>query len=139
MEALGQIIAAIVAFVIEVTFHAIVFVFYLILGIFSPRYREKLRAKRETSAWNKFCLSLGITMYSVALIFALLFWTPFMLRDKSDITDKDEKDTLDIQLSHEEAERIKKTTEIDELVDVAGEIIKRKLDDKKDADGQNAD
>ncbi len=49
MEALVEIVMAIISFLIEMTIHAAVFIFLLIMAIFSPRYRSKLRERWDTS------------------------------------------------------------------------------------------
>jgi heme/copper-type cytochrome/quinol oxidase subunit 2 len=132
MEALGQLLVAIVTFIFEVTIHAVVFVFHLIMAIFSPAYREKLRDDWDTSAWKRFNIVLGVTMYSAALILALLFWIPALLRSTPEVADADKKPSVTIEFSSDEVQRMKNTKEIDELVDVAGDIIKRKLAERKE-------
>lgn len=129
MEALGQLVVAIVAFLVEVTIHAAVFIFHLVMAIFSPRYREKLRDDWATSAWRKFSIVLGVTMYSAVLIFALLFWTTALSKRTPDA---DRKQSPTIELSSEEVQRMKNTRKLDELVDVAGGIMKRKLAEQKE-------
>jgi heme/copper-type cytochrome/quinol oxidase subunit 2 len=128
MEALGQLLVAIVTFIFEVTIHAIVFIFLLVMSIFSPRYREKLREEWETSIWKRFGIVLGVTMYSAALILALLFWIPFLLRYPPEEGEPNQNSSVTIELSSEEVQRMKHTKEIEELVDVAGGIIKRKME-----------
>ena len=132
MEALGQLLVAIVTFIFEVTIHAIVFIYLLVMSIFSPRYREKLREEWETSIWKRFSIVLGVAMYSVALILALLFWIPFLLRASPEAAEQDQNSSVKIEFSSEEVQRMKDTKEIDELVDVAGGIIKRKLEERKE-------
>lgn len=139
MEALGQLLVAIVTFIFEVTIHAVVFIFHLVMAIFSPRYREKLRDDWDTSAWKRLSIVLGVTMYSAALIVALLFWTPFLLRPTPVAADTDQKSSETIEFSSEEAERMKNTKEISELVDVAGDIIKRKLAEREEEEQNKSD
>ena len=132
MEALGQLLVAIVTFLFEVTIHAVVFVFHLVMAVFSPRYREKLQKDWDTSAWKRFSIVLGVTMYSVALILALLFWIPALSRRTPEVAEADKKPSVTIEFNSEEVQRIKNTKEIDDLVDVAGGIIKRKLAERKE-------
>lgn len=139
MEALGQLLVAIVTFIFEVTIHAVVFIFHLVMAIFSPRYRDKLRDDWDTSAWKRLSIVLGVTMYSAALIVALLFWTPFLLRPTPVAADTDQKSSETIEFSSEEAERMKNTKEISELVDVAGDIIKRKLAEREREEQNKSD
>ena len=139
MEALGQLLVAIVTFIFEVTIHAVVFIFHLVMAIFIPQYREKLRDDWDTSAWKRFSIVLGVTMYSAALIVALLFWTPFLLRPTPVAADTDRKSSETIEFSSEEAERMQNTKEISELVDVAGNIIKRKLAEREEEEQNKSD
>ena len=74
MEILLELIGAIIAFIIEVTIHALVFLFLLFMATFSPKYRKKLRDDWNTSNWKRFSIVLGIGMYSIALILALFVW-----------------------------------------------------------------
>jgi heme/copper-type cytochrome/quinol oxidase subunit 2 len=138
MEALGQLLVAIVTFIFEVTFHAIVFIFHLVMAIFSPRYRERLQDDWDTSAWKRFSIVLGVTMYSAALIFALVFWITALSRRTPEVADTDKKPSVTIDFSNEEVQRMKNTKELDELVDVAGGIIKRKLAERKEEAEQAA-
>ena len=119
-------------FIFEVTVHAVVFTFHLIMAIFSPGYREKLRGDWDTSAWKRFSIVLGVTMYTGALIIALAFWIPALSRRTPEVDDADKKPSVTIEFSSDEVQRMKSTKEIDELVDVAGEIIKRKLAERKE-------
>ncbi|MFT6577198.1 MAG: heme/copper-type cytochrome/quinol oxidase subunit 2 [Akkermansiaceae bacterium] len=132
MEALGQLLVAILTFIFEVTFHAVVFVFHLVMAMFSPRYREKLQDDWDTSAWKRFSIVLGVTMYSAALILALFFWIPALSRRTPEVADTDKKPSVTIEFSSEDVQRMKNTKEIDELVDVAGGMIKRKLAERKE-------
>jgi TRAP-type C4-dicarboxylate transport system permease small subunit len=130
MEALVQILLAVVAFILEVTLHAIVFVFYLLMAIFSKRYREKLRNDWATSPSKRFGIVICATFYSAALIFALLFWLPVLLNGTPEVIDKDNKSSVNFDFSNEELQRMKNTKEIKDLVDVAGGIVKRKLEER---------
>ena len=125
-------------FIFEVTIHAVVFIFHLIMAIFSPGYREKLRDDWDTSAWKRFSIVLGVTMYTVALIIALAFWIPALSRRTPEVADTDKKPSVTIEFSSDEVQRMKNTKEIDELVDVAGGIIKRKLAERKEEAEQAA-
>jgi hypothetical protein len=78
MEVIAELFVAIAAFVIEVTIHALVFVFILAMSVFSPRYRAKLKQQWDTSNSQRFAMVLGATVYSVALAFALFVWVPML-------------------------------------------------------------
>ena len=138
MEALAEIALAIVTFLFEVTFHAVVFIFLLLMAIFSPNYRKKLKDQWDTSNWQRFGIVLGVTLYSAALIVALIFWTPFLGRRTEVVDATDQKHAVTIEFSADEVHRMKKTNELDQLVNVAGKIIKRKLEERKQEAEQDA-
>lgn len=127
-----QILLAIAAFIIEVTLHAIVFVFHLLMAIFSKRYREKLRNDWATSPSKRLGIVISATFYTAVLIFALLFWLPVLLGGAPEGVDKDEKSSLKLDFSSEELQRMKNTKEIKDLVDVAGDIVERKLEERSE-------
>ena len=138
METLAEIALAIVTFLFEVTFHAVVFIFLLLMAIFSPNYRKKLKDQWDTSNWQRFGIVLGVTLYSAALIVALIFWTPFLGRRTEVVDATDQKHAVTIEFSADEVHRMKKTKELDQLVNVAGKIIKRKLEERKQEAEQDA-
>ena len=113
MEALGQLLAAIAEFILEVTIHAVVFVFHLVMAMFSRRYREKLREDWDASAWKRFGIVLGVTLYSAALILVLLFWIPALSRQATGVDDTDKKPSGKIESGGDDAGRLKRTKETD--------------------------
>ncbi|OYV07312.1 MAG: hypothetical protein CFE26_01695 [Verrucomicrobiales bacterium VVV1] len=133
MGAFIGLLAEILAFIVEVTFHAVVFIFMLLMAIFSPRYRQKLKAEWETSTWRRIAIVLGITMYSLALILALSIWTPLFARRSPEVAEGNHAPSVRIELSSSDMQQMKNTKEIDELIDVAGDILKRKLAEQKKA------
>ena len=132
MEALGQLLATIAEFIFEVTIHALVFVFHLVMAMFNRRYREKLQEDWDASARKRIGIVLGVTMYSAALILALLFWISALSRQATEVADTEKNPSVKIESSSDDVQRMKNTKEIGELVDVAGGIIKRRLAERKD-------
>ena len=109
MEALAELAIAIVTFIFEVTIHALVFVFLLVMSIFSPRYRQRLKEDWDTSGWKRFSIVLGISLYSIALVIALFVWIPVMgARDEPTASNEDES-SITIEFSSDEIEKMKKT------------------------------
>lgn len=133
MSALLELIAAILAFIVEVTIHALVFVFYLVMAIFSPRYREKLKEDWDRSVWKRISIVSGIGLYSAALAFALFFWTPFLTSGKDPELSENEASDPDaeVQFTRDEIREIRETKEIGEMVKVAGDILKRKAEERE--------
>lgn len=138
MEALIGLLAEILAFIVEVTFHAVEFIFLLLMAIFSPRYRQKLKAEWETSTWRRIAIVLGITLYSSALVLALMIWMPFFARRSPEIAAGNHAPSVRIELSSSDKQQMKNTKEIDQLIDVAGDILKRKLAERKAAAEQDS-
>ena len=133
MEVLLELIGAIIAFIIEVTIHALVFIYLMIRAVFSADYRQKLREAWDTSLWKRFEIVFGISMYSTALAIALFVWIP-LIGSSGNHREKqtnDNESSITIEFTSEEVDKIKETKEIDELVDVAGGFIKRKLEERK--------
>jgi hypothetical protein len=131
MEALIELAIAFVSFVFEVTIHALVFVCLLLMSIFSPRYRAKLKQNWNTSGWRKLGLVFGVTLYSAALIFALFVWIPVILGTTSDSEATQQGSATQIEFSKQEMDKIQKTKTIEELVSVAGDLAKQKFAERK--------
>ncbi len=100
------------------------------MAIFSPRYRQKLKAEWETSTLRRIAIVLGITLYASALILALIIWTPFFARRSPEVATVSQDP---IEFSSSDMQQVKNTKEINELIDVAGDILKRKLAERKKA------
>jgi hypothetical protein len=119
---------------LEVTIHALVFVFILAMSVFSPRYRAKLKQEWDTSNSQRFAMVLGATVYSVALVFALFVWVPMLGSAKpADSSAKEQRSGSSIEFTNDEVEEMKKTQKLGELVDVAGNLLKRKLAEREHA------
>ena len=130
MEALIELFVRLFVFVIEVTVHALVFLFLLAMAIFSPAYRQKLRERWDTSIGHRFAIVLGIGLYSMALAIALFVWIP--RQNKSPEEEEEEVKPVAIEFSSEELKELGKTKAIEELVDMAGDLIKKKLDEREE-------
>ena len=138
MEVLAELLVALVAFVIEVTFHALVFLFLLVMAAFSPKYRRKLRDRWHTSNRKRFSIVLGVSLYTIALSFALYVWIPVIGSGNERTESEDGSAFSSIGFSESKADELMKAKEAGELVDVAGEFIKRKLDERKQAEQDGA-
>jgi len=139
MEALGEALAAIFLIVIEVTMRAIAFVFHLGFAVFSPRYRAMVREEWNASVAGRVAIVFGSMFSLLALIFAIYLWTPIFFEDEPSQQEKDSRTRLALAFSGEDQERIMKTKEIDELVEVGSEIILRRLEEKSAESGKPAE
>ncbi len=133
MEVLLELVGVIIAFIIEVTIDAIVFIYLLVRAMFSAGYRRKLHEAWDTSSWKRFGIIFGMVMYATALAIALLVWIPLIGGSKSHGEEHANENQLEvaIEFTPEEVDEMKKTKEIQELADVAGNFIKRKLEERK--------
>lgn len=128
MESLVSIFFAFAELVLTVTFHAAVFLFFLVSAAFSPRYREKLRNEWNTSGRNRFGMVLGATIHVTFLVIALFFWIPLLLSDDGR-PHRQERET--VRFTQEEADRLRKTTDFRSLEEAAREIIVRKRSERR--------
>ncbi len=133
MSALVELIFAIVAFIIEVTFYALVFVFYLVMALFSPKYRQRLKEDWNGSVWKRISIISGVALYSAALAFALFFWTPFLATEKDpEVSEIESSEPVEEpKFTRDEIREIRETKEIGDLVKVAGDILKRKAEERE--------
>ncbi len=132
MEALTESVGVILAFLIEMTLHAVVFLFLLSMAIFSPHYRKKLRDRWNASSWKRFEIVLGVSLYSFAVLVAVLFWVPSLLLGAKDVAAKEQNQAIKIEFSSEEVHQLEETTKMKQLMDAAGNTIKRKLAERRD-------
>ena len=108
MEVLLELIGAIIAFIIEVTIHALVFIYLMIRAVFSADYRQKLRDAWDTSLWKRFAIVFGILMYSTALAIALFVWIPLIGSSGNHREEQtnDNESSITIEFTSEEVDKI---------------------------------
>ena len=130
MEELGNIFVGIAAFILEVTFHALVFLWLLGRACFDPKYRQKVRDEWNKSNRKRTGIIMGLTMYSVALFFAFSVWVPTLGDRLSGEKENPKEETLELSdfFTPGELKEIGNTKEIDELLDVTKGILIQKLD-----------
>lgn len=131
MDVLADLFIRVVTFIFEVTVQALVFVFHLLMSIFSPRYREKLKNDWNTSGLNRFYIIFGVTLYSIALIIALTIWIPLICCKENSSISNEAESSVEIQFSKGEIGEMKKTKGLDKLIDVTGGFIKRNIEGRK--------
>jgi len=71
---------------------------------------------------------LGIGLYSIALAFALIVWIPFLVGNERHSRSDETSGT---HFTPEEIEQLKTTKDFDELIDTASELLKCKLEKRK--------
>ena len=121
-------IAGLFAFFIEVTIHALVFIFHLIMAAFSAEYRAKLKKDWDTSWWKRAGIVLGILLYSAALLIALLVWTSVIELGSKPTKTPDTKPPIPINLTPSD---LKESKEVGDLIDTAEGILKQKLEEHR--------
>jgi TRAP-type C4-dicarboxylate transport system permease small subunit len=132
MEALAELVVAIIGFFLEVTVHALVFIWLLLMAAFSPKYREKLKHQWTTSTSNRIAITLGLSLYSIAFIFALLFWISACRSTRVPTGAQNaEKSANTISFSKEEMHKLEETKKIGELVDTARVLIEQRFDKRR--------
>ena len=124
-------IAGLFAFFIEVTIHALVFIFHLIMAAFSAEYRAKLKKDWDTSWWKRAGIVLGILLYSAALLIALLVWTSVIELGSKPTKTPDTKPPIPINLTPSDLKDLKETKEVGDLIDTAEGILKQKLEEHR--------
>lgn len=128
MEAVFEIIIWIVYVIFEMTIHALVFICLMVMSIFSPRYRQRLKDDWESSRGKRFSIVLGICFYSVALMIALIFWVPVIWAGGEFTEPGGDESVIGVQLSSKKDEEVDQKEKVKELVEVAGDFIKRRLE-----------
>jgi hypothetical protein len=76
MEAIAELFVAIAAFVIEITFHSLVFLFLLCRSAVSPKYREQMRSEWGKSLGHRFAIVTGLLLYTAMFVVAATIWVP---------------------------------------------------------------
>ena len=126
MEAIVQLLGVIAAFLVEVTVHAIALAFLLVMAIFSPSYRRRLRERWNMSKSGRIAMVLGIGVYCCFFAIALFVWS-------SPTRGPHQSEPGRTEYSPEEVKRLRKTKTVKDLVELA-EKIKRERDENKQAD-----
>ena len=128
IEAVFEIIILIMIVIFEITIHVLVLICPLVMSIFSPRYRQRLKDDWENSRGKRFSIVLGICFYSVALMIALIFWVPVIWAGGEFTEPGGDESVIGVQLSSKKDEEVDQKEKVKELVDFAGDFIKRRLE-----------
>lgn len=109
-------------FIVEMTFHALVFLYHGLLAVFSPRHRRELRESwRKASVFGKIgrVLSVGIAATVVVGMVVFWGWVGSARFGGKEVQAKADPPRIEIQLSRDKIDRLKDTREIGELAEVA--------------------
>lgn len=132
MGAVAELAVAIFAIVLEITIHALGFVYLLFRAIFSPKYRKKLHDEWNTSPRKRFFIVLGIMMYSIALFIATYFWFLVLApnsAEKNALESQQQENT--VKLTSKEVSEVIRAKKEGRFTEAVGELIKQKYNEKK--------
>jgi hypothetical protein len=133
MEAIAEILAAIAVFVVEITFHSLVFAFLLCRSVVSPRYREQMRSEWRRSLGHRFAIVTGITLYTAMFVVAAAFWIPTIFYGS------DRSRTPSFIESPAKSEPDSTPSAKKKVIRVIGDYVKKKLQEKSDRAEQSSE
>jgi hypothetical protein len=128
IEAVFEIIILIMIVIFEITIHVLVLICPLVMSIFSPLYRQRLKDDWESSRRKRFSILLEICFYSVALMIALIFWVPVIWAGGEFTEPGGDESVIGVQLSSKKDEEVDQKEKVKELVEFRGDFIKRRLE-----------
>ena len=131
MEALFELVVMFVTLLVELTVQAVVFLFLLVMAAFDPGARRKLKEQWDRSIWQRVSMvSLGV-IYAGVLVFVVVMWVRFSGGGEKVVEREDRKEGIRVESSGDGESGVKKGEVIEKLLDKAGSVIRRKLEDRK--------
>ena len=132
MEAILELLVTFVTLLVELTVQAVVFLFLLVMAAFSPGSRRKLKEQWDRSIWQRVSMvSLGVT-YAGVLIFVVVVWVRYLGGGEKVVeSPPDGRNVIRVEISGDGESGVKKGEVIEKLLDKAGSVIRRKLEDRK--------
>jgi hypothetical protein len=132
MEALFELVVTFVTLLVELTVQAVVFLFLLVMAAFDPGARRKLKEQWDRSIWQRVSMvSLGV-VYAGVVVFVVVMWVRFS-GGGAEVVDAlpDRREGIRVEISADGDSGVKKGEVIEKLLDKAGSVIRRKLEDRK--------
>jgi len=131
MEALFELVVTFVTLLVELTVQAVVFLFLLVMAAFDPGARRKLKEQWDRSIWQRVSMvSLGV-IYAGVLGLVVVMWVRFSGGGEKVVEREDRKEGIRVEISGDGEPGVKKGEVIEKLLDKAGSVIRRKLEDRK--------
>ncbi len=131
MEALFELVVTFVTLLVELTVQAVVFLFLLVMAAFDPGARRKLKEQWDRSIWQRVSMvSLGV-IYAGVLVFVVVMWVRFSGGGEKVVEREDRKEGIRVEISGDGEPGVRKGEVIEKLLDKAGSVIRRKLEDRK--------
>lgn len=123
MSAIVELFAAIIALILELTWHALVALYHGLLAAFSPRHRAQFLKEWRESTSRKILTCLLIFIGTTLVLTMAWFWTNVFFPKP------EPKPQLDLArvLTQQERERLANTQELPDLASEAGKIAIEKL------------
>ena len=131
MDALFELVVTLGTWLVELTVEAVVFLFLLVMAAFSPGSRRKLNAQWDRSIWQRVSMvALGV-VYAGVLIFVVVVWVRYVGGGEKVVEVPPDGNVIRIEISDDGESGVKKGEVIEKLLDKAGSVIRRKLEDRK--------
>lgn len=131
MEALFELVVTFVTLLVELTVQAVVFLFLLVMAAFDPGARRKLKGQWDRSIWQRVSMvSLGV-VYAGVVVFVVVMWVRFSGGGAEVVEREERKEGMRVEISGDGESGVKKGEVIEKLLDKAGRVIRRRLDDRK--------
>ena len=131
MEALFELVVTFVTLLVELTVQAVVFLFLLVMAAFDPGARRKLKEQWDRSIWQRVSMvSLGV-VYAGVVGLVVVMWVRFSGGGEKVVEREDRKEGIRVEISGDGEPGVRKGEVIEKLLDKAGSVIRRKLEDRK--------
>jgi hypothetical protein len=133
MEAIGQLIVAILSFVVEVLIATLGFVCRMLAAVFSLESRRLLKAEWQESAVNRIAMIMAGLISVMGVTMVLGFGMLFLKRKKPVEPLPAAAAGLQLEVKWTPQEGTGETVEGKSLLKTAGAAFKRKLEERREA------
>ncbi len=128
MEELVEALVELVKTLLIVTLWACFSIIVLVIAVCSPRFRCWLTQRWNSSRLNQLQMTFaGITSLAAIAIAIVLWWPRPAFHHAEDVAFDSINQTIRIDVTTEENDRISRTSKVKELVEVATRIVKSRL------------
>ena len=140
MTDLGDAIGDILEFIFRLIFRVLVCLGVLVSAIFSPSVRQSLRKRWNTSAWERSSMVVEVFLSVVCFCFVIWLWR--LASGGPEVAEKPAE--IKIEMAQTAPEQSPETSEgkkevVKKLIGVAGDYLKRKNQERKEAGEDTAE